>query len=353
MAQRNALFCFNNWVDVGTFSASSALSDYPSSNLSAGIRSQQWKPAGTFEISATNNKVYINGTTFTLTNGTYTSATLITHFNSVTSQTLSRNSLGRFVITLGSSGTLNLASTTNAVWFTLGFLGTSNLTGTAFTADERRYSTGEWIKVDMLIPQQAEFCAVVGNANEVFSAPTATVKLQGNNLDLWDSPPVEVTLEVSDLGCFAAPEDLQACRFWRVFIDDRKNNSIGISAVYIGSAVKTTNTNISTGFTRNRADTSIRLYSEGGQLYVTRRPKVLTLTNTGMLYLGAQDRIDMEQLIYDLGVNKPFFLVLDPGLNVSASLKDMTHYVYQNGDASLTHVLRDYYNVSFDFREVL
>jgi hypothetical protein len=205
----------------------------------------------------------------------------------------------------------------------------------------------------MLIPQRPDFGALVGNANEVFSAPTATVKLQGNNLDLWSSPPVEVTLEVSDLGAFCVPEDLQPCRFWRLFIDDKKNNSIAISAAYIGTGVKTTNTNISTGFARNRADTSIRLYSEGGQLYVSRRAKVLSLTNTGMLYLAGQDRTDMEQLIYDLGVSKPFFLVLDPGLNVSTALKDMAHYVYQNSDVSLTHVLRDYYNVSFDFREVL
>lgn len=353
MAQRNALFCYNNWLDVGTFTASSALSDYPASNLSSGIRSLQWKPSGIFEISSTNNKVYINGSTFTLTAGTYTSATLITHFNTVTSQTLSRNSLGRFVITLGGAGTLNLATTTNSVWSTLGFLGTTDAAGTAFTADERRYSTGEWLKVDMLIPQRPDFGALVGNANEVFSAPTATVKLQGNNLDLWSSPPVEVTLEVSDLGAFCVPEDLQPCRFWRLFIDDKKNNSIAISAAYIGTGVKTTNTNISTGFARNRADTSIRLYSEGGQLYVSRRAKVLSLTNTGMLYLAGQDRTDMEQLIYDLGVSKPFFLVLDPGLNVSTALKDMAHYVYQNSDVSLTHVLRDYYNVSFDFREVL
>ena len=99
MSFTNAKFSFNNFVD-STLSASSAESTYPASNLYSGIRSKVWKAAGLFEISASNNKVYINGTTYTLTAGSYTVTTLITHFNSVTSQTLSRNSNGRFVITL-------------------------------------------------------------------------------------------------------------------------------------------------------------------------------------------------------------------------------------------------------------
>jgi hypothetical protein len=350
----NARFCFNNWVDAGTFTASSSHASYPSTNLTGGIRSNVWQAGGLFEISSTNNKVYINSTTYTLTAGSYTAATLITHFNSVTGQTLSRNSVGRFVITLGASGTLNLSSTTNAIWSTLGFLTSADLTSTAFTADERRYSTSEWIKVDMLQPQSAQFAAVIPPANTVFSATTAAIYLQGNNVDIWTAPQVDEALEVSSNGAFLAPsDDLEPCRYWRIKIVDVKNSAIQASVIYIGSATINTNTNLAVGFTRNRIDTSVRLFSEGGQLYTDRKPRVLTISGASVQYLKDTELSDMEQLAYDLGTGRPFFLCMDPLQQVSTSLDQMTHYVEVDSDVQFNHVLNSYYNFSFSLREVL
>lgn len=353
MSFTNAKFSFNNFLD-STLTTSSAESTYPASNLYSGIRSKVWKAAGLFEISSSNNKVYINGTTYTLTAGSYTSATLITHFNSVTSQTLTRNSNGRFVITLGSSGTLNLSSTTNAVWSTLGFLTSSNLTGTIFTANERRYNTSEWIKVDLGQPQIADFGALIPPANEAFSCSNATITLQGNNVDVWTSPQVSQAMTVSSNGAFIAPsKTLEPCRYWRILISDVTNNNITAAVAWIGNSVVNTNTNIATGFTRNRSDQSIRSFSESGQLYTDRRPRVLSINGTSVQYLKGQELIDMEQLAYDLGTGRPFFIVIDPSLTVSTTLDQMTHYVEQDSDVQFAHVLNSYYNFSFSLREVL
>lgn len=350
----NARFCFNNWVDTGTLSASSSHASYPSTNLVGGIRSKVWQAGGLFEISATNNKVYINSTTYSLTVGSYTSATLITHFNSVTGVTLSRNSVGRFVITLGGSGTLNLSSTTTSIWSTLGFLTSADLTGTVFTADERRYSTSEWIKADIFQPQRAHFAAVIPPANTVFSATTATVYLQGNNVDVWTSPQVNEQMEVSSNGAFLAPSaDLEPCRYWQVKIVDVKNSAIQVAVVYIGTATINTNTNLAVGFTRNRVDPSVRLFSEGGQLYTDRKPRVLTITGASVQYLKDTELKDMEQLAYDLGTGRPFFLCMDPLKQVSTTLDQMTHYVEVDAEVQFNHVLNSYYNFSFTLREVL
>ena len=349
----NARFCSNNYFDTG-LSASSALSDYPASNLVSTIRSRLWKPSGIFEISASNNKVYINSTTYTIPVLTYTVTTLIAAFNLATSQTLSRNALGRFVITLGASGTLNLATTANAVWDVLGYLGTADLTASAFTADERRYSTGEWLKCDMGIPQMADFAALIMSANEKFSAPTGVIRLQGNNLDVWASPPVNLVISISSDGAFIAPPSTtQACRFWRILVTDRTNNALSFAVAHVGNAAILTNTNIATGFTRNREDQSVQLYSEAGQLYVDRRPKVTRLSSVQVQMLKESELIEVEQLFYDLGNNIPFFLCLDPTLAVSSNLSQMTHYVAVTGGFGLSHVIASYYNLSLELREYL
>lgn len=354
MSFTNARFSFNNFIDSATLTASSSLSGYPASNLYSGIRSKVWKANGLFEISSSNNKVYINGSTFTLTAGSYTSATLITHFNSVTSTTLSRNSNGRFVITLGGSGTLNLATTTNAVWSTLGFLTSVDLTATVFTANERRYNTSEWLKVDIGQPQTPDFAALIPPANEVFSCVNATIKLQGNNVDVWTAPQVDETMTVSSSGAFVAPSStLEPCRYWRILINDVTNSTISAAVAWISTSVINTNTNIATGFTRSRADTTIRSVSEGGQVYSDRRPRVLSIQGASVQYLKGQELIDMEQLAYDLGTGRPFFIVIDPSLTVSTTLDQMTHYVEQDSDVQFAHVLNSYYNFSFSLREVL
>jgi hypothetical protein len=350
---KNARFCYNNWLDNGALTASSSLPSYPAANLIYPIRSKLWKAEGAFEISASNGKVYIDAATYTVAPGTYNLAGLISAFNTATGKTLSRNALGRFVITSGTSCTLKLSTTSQAIWDVLGYLSTSDQIGTSFTADERRYSTAEWIKVDMGLPQSPDFAALIPAANTVFSATLASIKLQGNNLDTWATPPVDVSMVVSDEGAFLAPDGLQPCRFWRILIDDKDNNAISAAVAYIGTAVTPSNTNVATGFTRTRSDQSVRLYSEAGALYVDRRPKVLTLSSIGVQFLRANELLEMEQLFYDLGVEKPFFLVIDPKTEVSTSLPQMTHYVACTSELQLSHVIRDYFNLSVELREVL
>ena len=349
----NARFCYNNFLDTG-MTASSSDASYPVSNLVHSVRSKVWKPSYVFEVSSVRNKVYINGTTYTIPVSTYTVTTLITAFNTATGATLSRNSLGRFVITLGGSGTLNLGTTTNAIWDLLGFLETADITRTVFTADEARYSSGEWIKVDMGITQSCQFAALIMPSNTVFSAPNAVIKLQGNNLDLWDAPPVEIIMNMSAQGAFTGPPSAtQACRFWRIFIKDRTNNALSFGVAYIGDATIFANTNIATGLTRSYEDSSEKLYAESGALFTDRRPKSLSLSSMNVQFLKGDELVEIEQLMYDLGDNLPFFLILDPTLVVSTNASEMTHYVTVSGGFTLSHVLNSYYNLSFQLKEYL
>jgi hypothetical protein len=279
---------------------------------------------------------------------------LITAFNTATSETLTRNGLGRFTITLGAAGTFDFSQQTDAIWQTLGFLGTTDVAGTVALADERRYNNGEWILADAGFPQTIEFAALIGNSEEVFSCTNAVIKLQGNNVLNWDNPPVNLDMEVSSEGAFVAIQDTTiACRYWRIFIDDPKNPNIAVSVAFMSSSVVTVNTNFATGFSRNRIDQSDVVYSEGGQLYVNRKPRLLKLSSCQVQFLKADELKEVEQLFYDLGVGRPFFICIDPTTSVSQSLTQMTHYVEVEGDTTFQHVINSYYNLSFSLREVL
>lgn len=356
-ARTNARFAYNNFLDSSTLQTSGTQSSYPVTNLLHAIRSKLWKASNLYEISDQNCKVYINGSTYTVATGSYTFAQLKTAIQTACSAqglTLLQGDGDRMVLSFGASKTLNLSNQTNAIWFTLGFLSTTDKTGTSFSADERRYNSGVWVKVDLGMPQDVNFAALLAPAGEVFACDTATIKLQGNNMDVWHLDlPVNVDFEVSGEGAFCSADISQPCRFWRIFIDDRTNNDIKVAVGFVGSAVIPQNTNIATGFTRSREDTSIKLVSENGTFYIDRRPKVLSLSSISVQLLKDDELMEMEQLFYDLGIEKPFFVCIDPQKAVSQKLSQMTHYVAVTSPLQLQHVLRGYYNMSIELREVV
>ena len=354
---KNARFSFNNYLDASTLSSSGDIAGYPATNLFHALRGKLWKASNVFEIHDKNCKVYINASTYTLATGSYTRAQLLTEFNTkcaAAGATMTVGDYDKLRITFLSSKTLKLSNQVNAIWETIGFLSTTDRTGLVLQGDERRYNSGVWIKVDLGFPQEVNFAALIAANGEVFKSSTASIRLQGNNLDIWtETIPVDEEFEVSGEGAFIAPSDKQPCRFWRIFIDDVTNDNIQAAVGYIGSSVIPQNTNIATGFNRIREDQSARLISESGAVYVDRRPKVLSLTSLGVQFLKDDELIEMEQLFYDLGVEKPFFLCIDPEKNVSTNLSQMTHYVAVTSPLQLQHVLRGYYNLSVELREVI
>lgn len=357
VSNQNARFCFNNWLDSGSFTSTPAQSGYPTSNLYDPIRSKLWKASLTFEIPSTANKFYINGTTKTVPVGSYSKSSLTTAINALITgvATVGTTDAGKFYFDslTASDITLNISNQANSIWNILGYYGTSDRSGPIVYADEQRHSTGEWFKIDLGLPQIADFSAILPEANSVFKMRTSRIRLQGNNLDIWENPPVDLDYEVNDFGAFIAPNNAQPCRFWRIFIDDKKNPNVEAAVMYLGSAVIPTNTNISTGFTRIREDLSVKLVSESGAVYVDRRPKQLALSSVQIMYLKDDELEEMEQLFYDLGVEKPFFLCIDPRNNVSSKLSQMTHYVSVTSPLQLQHVLRGYYNLAVELREVI
>lgn len=368
MTDKKIRFMNNNFIER-VFTYSSQQTSFPATNVFNTSRSRVWKPAGNFEITDTNNKIYINdgsNKTITLTNGSYTYATLATHVQtqlnaSSSNWTVTYANTTTFKFTINrTSGTavLRKSQTTNAAWDTLGFTGTSDIMAPPFLADEQRNHTSEWIKCDLGVPQQATFCGIISGIDEIFTlSSTAIVKCQANNIDYWVSPPVDITIPIGQFSAMKMLDDenTSTYRFWKVEIIDRINalgpEGLRLAYIYVGDHTTVTLTNMATGFTKELTDPSNTLQSENGALFVERRPRYMTITNSSIQLLAGSERNELEQLFYDLGAREPFFVSIDPSVVVTQSLEELTRFMVMTKSPYLEHVLRDYYNVNFEMRE--
>ena len=75
--------------------------------------------------------------------------------------------------------------------------------------------------------------------------------------------------------------------------------------------------------------------------------------NAGIQFLSKDDREKLERMFQVHGTHTPFFLSIDPTLCISKELHDLTKYVVFDDEPSFTHVIRDLFNMSLQFREVI
>jgi len=369
MSNTAVRFMNNNYMER-SFTYSSQSSSFPASNVYNTSRSRVWKPGGNFEITASNANIYINDGTnkmITLDYGSYTYATLATEIqdelNAASSNlTCTYNNTTTFKFTIArSSGTaiLRKSQTTDAIWDTLGYTGTTDTsTASPFVADEQRNHTSEWVQCDLGVPQLATFGALISGIDEVFTlSETATVKIRANNINYWVSPPVDITVTVTDAGCLKFIDAINEAsyRYWRIEFIDRLNylgpEGIKIAYAYIGDHITMTESNIATGISKELSDPSNVLQSESGALFFEVRPRYLSISSAQIQLLSGAEKRAIEQMFYDLGVRTPFFISIDPGLQVTASLEELTRFVVFARPPTFEHVIRDYYNINFEMRE--
>lgn len=370
-------FMDNNLAELTTNSItfSSALSAFPGSNATNNkFRSKVWAPSGFFDITATNNLLYINDGSdktaiITVSSSAYTTPELLaieieTQLNTVsTGWTCDYDRSGetyRFRIAHASTHTLKFSSTTNSIWDTIGFVTASDeVISTERFADEQRNHSSERVTFDLGYNHDVTFFSVISTLDQLFPlSSTATLNLHANNLDQWDSPPLSVSLTRSDGGLFKFMDDITTgYRFWRFEYIDKYNplgpDGIQIGYIYLGDYTTLTNRNISNKFIKSFVDPSIIQTSESGALYFDQKTKYAKFDSLSIEYLDRDQRDSLEQLFYNFGKTTPFFVSLDPTLCISNELYDMTKYVVFNSEPQWRHVVRDLFTMSLSFREVL
>lgn len=368
-------FCDNNLAELttGAITYSSELAAFPGSNTINKFRSKVWKPAGNFVITLSDNdKIYINDgsdKTVTITPGSYTYGTLATEIETRLNISSSgwtfdyNNTAGgyKFRFAHASAHVLRFSETVEALWNDIGFMLTvDEAISTATEADEQRNHMYESIVYDLGYNAAIEFFAVISPLDEEFSiSANATIKIQGNNLNQFDNPPFEITLERTPQGLYRFMDDMpdSSYRFWRFYFEDQTNvngpEGFSLSYIYLGDYTTLTTTNMRIGFNKTIRDPSLRTESEAGALYFDKKTKFVEINGGGISLLDTASRDTLEQLFFDFGITTPLFVSIDPRTEVSATLSDLTKYVVFSNSPSFQHVKSQYFNMSLSFREVL
>jgi len=207
MAVCNFRYMTNNLVpgaSYRTFSSENAT--YPFTNVIHNNRGKYWSPGGSFLIDSTNNIIYFNdgaNQSATITAARYTTGAALateiqTQMNAVSSSwVVSYNtSQNKFNFARTGTAVLRMSQQTNAIWDTIGFVGTTDKTiGFNLLSDELRNHTDEFVRIDLGVQTEVKFIGFIGPANEVFSlSQSATITIEGNNVDVWTAPPFSEAL---------------------------------------------------------------------------------------------------------------------------------------------------------------
>lgn len=326
--------------------------------------SNTWKLEGFFEITTANSSITVNSTSGNVVVGTYTGATLATAIqtalNSISSgYTVTYTGVYDFTISRTSTFTLNTSTTTNAIWETIGFTDSSvDLSGlTSYTANEQRnHWPYEYVEIDFGFQTQIDFLALIYKTGEEFTlSNSATVTAKGSNVNDFDSPDLTVSATVSDFGAFAAFIGVDASyRYWRIEIYDPfriSGPNIEFSYLYFGQAEKFVATNISRGFTHSLQDTSTFSESESKIRYSDVGVKRNVFADLQATLLTPSNKAVIENLYRSVGNTEPFLISIDPSVQNSESIEDLTKFVFFLGAPTYKHVFSNIYSASFAFTE--
>lgn len=369
-------FMENNFAEdidaVVTFSSETYL--FPASNCYANdYRNKMWKPSGNFEITTTNNKFYINdGSLKTATipvasysSGSQLALTIQAQLNSIsTGWTVSYNAVFgtyKFRVSHASAHTIVFSNTTNAVWDTIGYIYlTDQVISTQLTANEQRNHTSEWLKFDFGTQKLVQFFGLISLLDEVFClSSTATIKLQANNLDVWTSPPLDISITRYDQGIFKFIDDINdtSYRYWRFYFEDKLNplggDNLTFGYIYLGDYLTFDDRNIFNGFQKQMIDSSTSSETDAGILYFHKKKRYSVLSGVTVGFLDKDQRDLLEQMFYEFGQTKPFFVSFDPTGCWTNAPSDFTKFVVFDGSPIFTHIIYDKFNISLSFREII
>ena len=275
-----------------TTTFSSENNQFPFTNTTNDFRASYWKPYGNFSIDNTNNKFYFYfsvgapNVTLTITNANYASAydlaaEITTKLSAyVFDATCSYSyTTGKFTFSGNTGYKILLSNQTNAVWDTIGFLGTTDLTLNQ-TAAAVRIHTTEWVHYDMGYNATVTFGALIGPRTKLWNiSDSSVVTLEGNNIDDFTSPPFSITIQRTvdgHMGFSALSDNDSSYRYWKLTIMDRDNVDFlnaTISYIYLGDYLTLENGNINKGFAFRPVDLSTRDETESGVLYSNQKAK--------------------------------------------------------------------------------
>ncbi len=175
----------------------------------------------------------------------------------------------------------------------------------------------------------------------------ARIKLQGNNFNSWNGPPLEEDMTWDSKTIIHSITEV-SYPFWRLLIDD-PNNADGIIKIgrpYLGTYYQVEKT-FNKDFTEEPFNTDVNVYSKSGQLY-SRRGYDGKQYNLMFPYWENSVKQAIEKIMATVGKRNPLFLILDED-NID---KLPVLYCHIPDDPSYPHIVNYQWKASLSFREV-
>lgn len=369
---KNIRFMTNNLNSATTLSSSSgALTTF--ANTYDERRAVYGRFNYYFNVESDNKKIYINDgsdKTVTLSEGLYTGAGLATEVQtqlntSSSGWTISYNTSTKvFTISNTGSVTLRFTQTTDQAWSMLGFTsGAADDTDTSWTGSAVAY-WNIYITWDLGTATTVDFFAAITPPNcNFFASSNATLQLLANTTDSWVSPAQTFSLTRTSDGVFVFldAEASTSYRYWQFRINDPGVSDFStewitgmpLSHIYIGQYQELSSAFTSQGFSKGVIDRDLVFESSEGARYRVKKHKRKTLDNVSVRGLTDADRATIEQIYYDQGLYEPFYISLDPMLDVSTDHSVLTKYVTFGKEPQVVNIIRDRYDAYMDFVESL
>lgn len=353
----NCRIMTTNYVDpdiVSNSYVSSEQTAFPVSNLyNAQRRSKVWRSNGNWEVTADNNVIIFRETaagpnlTATVAVDQYSSTTL---FCAAVKAALEATGASTYTVSqdvttskikivsdgLGGDGTFKL------MWTNASSAGFAAMTGFStalddtgsltYVADQLKIHTSEWIKWDMGISTNPTAFLMIGARNAPIKiSPSATLKLQGNETNVWDDPSYETTLTYDDAVISVFDEDglhTEALRYWRLLIEDTDNAAgyVEIGSIFLGIFFSPTRGAVQFPFSSKYIDRSVTSYSQGGQTFSDIRQKSESFS-VEWKGLTLTEKEEIDDIWDNSGTSLPFFIQLDPGLVFSSRTSKYIRFV--------------------------
>jgi hypothetical protein len=375
-------FLNQNFVDVDVVSNSYVSSEqtaFPASNVyNRNRRSKVWRSNGYWNITTGSNTIIFRETigvdlTATVAVAEYTSTTsLFTAIKAafdaagVATYTVSADTTTgkvKILSDLGGGASVFQLMWTNASSFDmaeiLGFDITEDQTGAAYyIAGELRISTSEWFLWDMGISSLPRAFVLIGPRNSPLKiVPSAVLKLQGNETNVWTSPSYETTLTYNDSAIVEFNADglhTEALRYWRLQIEDLSNplGYVEIGSIFLGEFFEPTRGAPQFPFESEPIDRSSTIFSEGGQTFSDIREKSERFS-IEMFGLTVAEKESMIDIFNDFGVAVPFFISFDPDAVFSSLTNDYVRFVKFDDTPKVSLVSPGVYTFKATFREEL
>lgn len=348
---------------VKTFEASSQDVNFPLSNVLNNFRARPLKFTGRFEITSSNNKLYYNDGTdkvATIPVGEYTSrASLASAIQAqMAGFTVIWDGITRSFKISGPSHILKLSNQTNAIWLTIGFIDlTDTASATMHVADEcRLHWPYEFIKVDFgYYPNIGFFGLIADSSKDLNISNQAKIFIEANTIDDFNAPAISIELERTDRGVFKFfDDDDYLYRFWRLRIEDNFNpNEIEIGYLYLGEYSKfKEHYNDQGGINSNNDRTDI-IESESGQIYSFTKAKQRSYESIALRFIDNVDKDYLKHIFNRAGLGNPFFISIDPKLEITTKLDDATFFAKFDDVPRYSHVVGNRYNTDFKIKEWL